>query len=1398
MKKISFLLFAVLSFSIMSFSAPALAADLNLSGTLLGRYYSDGSITADSNSVVEADSSATLVAQSGVVLGPDFRVEAGGIFLAKIGDYQADTDGDQLPDWWESTFFGNLMEDRNGDYDNDGASNYLEYAFGSDPTDESDLPPSGSSYEDADYGFLQDEAEGGGGLFAGGIRLLNGNVIEAREDLSFSSPHSFGLSFEAYYNSRSTVVGSLGHGWSHTYEVTLTPSVPMGYVSLLKIVDATGRASYLEKRAEDSYEGAFGELTTVKAEGGGYVWYRLDGARYGFSSAGRLEWIDDEKGNRLSLSYNGQGRLETVTDTASGRVLTFNYLANGLLENIHGPVIPDMVSDGIWVSYGYDINQNLTSVTYADASGYNYLYEDPNDIHNLTEKQDISEHTLNTWGYDASDRVETSFTIDGKGVSIVRKRVTEMQGTPCAPYASSNAVSWRYDERMRLSRVQYGGGTVNEYQDYDERGNARTVKLAVGSAEERVITYTFHPEINVPLTRTEASVLQAGGYKVTIWDYDNDYDDQENENPTGLLSRIVEQGYTTDSTDTIVPYEYVTTLTYNSKGQPTSVDGPLTGAADTTSFSYDDPGTGNLLSVTRPIVGTTGFDLYDDAGQVGRVTDVNGQTELFAYDGRGRLNGITHNADGGIKSIIYSAGLLDSITDEDGVKKTYSYDPTYGRLDRITDLDGNYILHTYDSQGNLVERGKYDSSDSRTSRKRWDYQQPNYPGKLWKVIKPDDTFTDYDYHDSCMVASVTDNNGQTTSYLYDSLNRLKTVTQPGSIQTSFTYDGHGNLETVVDPEGHTTSYTHDDMGRLVSTTSPDTGTVTFVYDAAGNVSQRKDAREVTVSFSHDLLNRLTGIDFPGDDEDMSFSYDQGTNGKGHRSGMTDPSGSTTFAYDSRGRLTGKTVTVDAVQYVLSRSFTRAGRLDSISYPSGRTVDYERYVNSGKIEKVTTTYASATTTLVDALSYKPFGKPVGMTTGAGGTVDNVSQDCDCLETANPGAWREKVYTYDGNGNLTSIKATNIPAYNEDFHYDALNRLATATGPYGTISYGYDKAGNRTSRTVNGQQETYVYVAGTNRIDEITGAAAISFGYDANGNVTAMGDKSFAYNYSNRLVQVQQASVTVGEYVYNGLGQRVSKTVDSGTTVFHYDFDGNIIGESLTDGTFVIEYLYLGGSRTAMVDVGSGEIYYYQNNHLGTPQLMTDESNTVVWEAKYKPFGEAEVHPSSSVENNFRFPGQYYDEETDLHYNYHRYYDPQTGRYLTPDPIGLAGGINLYPYVDNDPINASDPLGLTPTCEISCVLKGTGAIFIETHLTTAINAAVSWVGYKIPMSLAMNVTATAAVTGISGGRTYIGAEKLAHKISDPITECVNECREKDYKDYIDSLSDSFWGSGTTCGE
>jgi len=138
----------------------------------------------------------------------------------------------------------------------------------------------------------------------------------------------------------------------------------------------------------------------------------------------------------------------------------------------------------------------------------------------------------------------------------------------------------------------------------------------------------------------------------------------------------------------------------------------------------------------------------------------------------------------------------------------------------------------------------------------------------------------------------------------------------------------------------------------------------------------------------------------------------------------------------------------------------------------------------------------------------------------------------------------------------------------------------------------------------------------------------------------------------------------------------------------------------------EYVYLGDQLLAMIRPGES-VYYFHNDHLGTPQVLTDDSQAIAWKAVYTPFGDA-VPSIQTVENPFRFPGQYYDPETGLHYNYFRYYNPQTGRYITPDPIGLEGGINLFVYTENNPAAFVDPLGLWHGYS---GVKGLGLLFLE---------------------------------------------------------------------------------------
>jgi RHS repeat-associated protein len=196
---------------------------------------------------------------------------------------------------------------------------------------------------------------------------------------------------------------------------------------------------------------------------------------------------------------------------------------------------------------------------------------------------------------------------------------------------------------------------------------------------------------------------------------------------------------------------------------------------------------------------------------------------------------------------------------------------------------------------------------------------------------------------------------------------------------------------------------------------------------------------------------------------------------------------------------------------------------------------------------------------------------------------------------------------------------------------------------------------------------------------------------NGNITSDGRHTYQYNEQNQLHRVLDGQTVLGEYTYNAKGQRVKK-VAGGTTIYHYDLMGNLIQETDGSGNIISSYVYAGTHSIAKVE-SSGAIYYYHNDHLGTPLAMTDATGAIVWKAAYNPFGKAEVDQSSTITNNFRFPGQYYDSESGLHYNWYRYYDPGTGRYVTADLIGIQEGENhLYWYVKNNPVNYTDLLGL----------------------------------------------------------------------------------------------------------
>jgi RHS repeat-associated protein len=387
-------------------------------------------------------------------------------------------------------------------------------------------------------------------------------------------------------------------------------------------------------------------------------------------------------------------------------------------------------------------------------------------------------------------------------------------------------------------------------------------------------------------------------------------------------------------------------------------------------------------------------------------------------------------------------------------------------------------------------------------------------------------------------------------------------------------------------------------------------------------------------------------------------------------------------------------------------------------------------------------------------------------------------------------------------LNWIKAVIDANSSTTYAYDPLYRLTQASGPWGSIQYNYDPVGNRTVESADAGVTNYTYDA--NKLISSTGIKPFTFGYDNNGNTISENQRQYIYNQNQRLIKVTDTGTTVlGEYVYNGNGQRVKKVASGKTTYFIYDQSGNLIEEADENGEVISDYIYLGGTPIARVDewwegiqtpqaptgvkVTPGdrqltvswnaspeqvdgykvywgtqsrdyrntadagkatsytiteltngvsyyiavtayadlkETYYFHTDHLGTPIMMTDKNQNIVWNGELLPFGEP-YSITGTIKNNLRFPGQYYDAETGLYQNGFRDYKAEVGRYIQFDPIlHPANGppqccgcgkvqnipifsfealletpqaLNSFVYVQNRPAFLTDVTGLGPNTE-----------------------------------------------------------------------------------------------------
>ncbi|BBO91770.1 hypothetical protein DSCOOX_49500 [Desulfosarcina ovata subsp. ovata] len=951
-----------------------------------------------------------------------------------------------------------------------------------------------------------------------------------------------------------------------------------------------------------------------------------------FSSA--LSSIEDPEGRMIRLAYDENGDLRVYADDTIEKTFSYDY---------------DKTKKQYYVSIGYP--SGMVKEVWYDASG-------------LTRRVDINGRTVK------------QITKDGRQYSVADE--------------NDRTTRYTYDEWNNLVEIVYPDGSVveNEYLTDIKRISRKVDELGN-------ITRFEYNDANLLERKIEAS--DTDDERITEYTYDDD----------GNLLTITRlaDGNTALSQ---------TVMTYDEWGNLTSVTDPENGVTRFTShdimgnvlekigargktWAYTYNVKGNLKTVTDPL-GNVTEHFYDDVGNRIRTVDAEGRETTYTYDNHDNLvRAVDH--EGHASKFAYNANdKLIQQTDAEGKVLLYEYD-NEGRLTATIDGHGDEIDMTYDdatSTGCASCSGATGSLPSHTIYPTFEtsYTYDRRNRKTVETVHKDastEYATRFTYDEAGNLVSRTDKAGRTTYYAYDALNRLIKVTDPASGETAYTYDDRDNLIRLTDAENQTTRFEYDAANRLIREIRPLGGETRYDYDAAGNLIEKIDAKNQKAEYAYDDAGRLEEIRYYAASSDVeptktvTFSYDKVGNLTGYDDGTT----LAVYAYDTLYRKTGERLDYGAFSLQNAYTYYDNGLKETYTGPDAVTYGY-LYDANNQLAAVQIPNAGYVT-----VSGYHWTRPADMLLPGGGTIDLDYDELLRLEqitTTDPAAnpVLKYAYTYDNMDNITA-KATEHGDY--EYGYDALYRLIDVVNPVrDDEAFTYDGVGNRLTSADTSTEWGY------NENNELTGYDDVTFDYDLNGNMIEKNAggvvTKFFYNLEDRLERVEDGSGNViASYYYDPFGRRLWKDVGGTRTCFHYSDEG-LEGEYDATGTVIKTYGWKPGSTWStdplFMKIGT-EYYYYHNDHLGMPQKMTSVSGAVVWRATYSSFGQASID-TEVVENNLRFPGQYYDAETGLHYNYHRYYDPATGRYLTADPIGLEGGINIFAYTSNNPVNLIDPFGL----------------------------------------------------------------------------------------------------------
>jgi RHS repeat-associated protein len=888
--------------------------------------------------------------------------------------------------------------------------------------------------------------------------------------------------------------------------------------------------------------------------------------------------------------------------------------------------------------FGIGTNHNYSYVLAITAAEIDLLMPDGNSIPFALQPDGTFQNTTNP------AFIGTVVSSPSAGIYALRwkdGRVYQFQYVPSRVAAYLTSMTDANGNKTTL--VGLGGSPQLISQVIDPAGRALNITYGSGGLISgitdpigRSVQYTYNPQVMLA-TVTDP----AGG--VTSYGYDSQNNLTSITDPRGITflqntydsnGRVIKQ-VAADGGVTTFSYALLNPAISTSSVDTTSVTDPL---GNTTVYHFNPQAA--LLDVTDALGQKTVYNVDSTTNQTLSVTDPLGRTTAFTYDSVGNVTSFTRLALPPGSSVLGGG--------QGPVTTTFTYDPVFNKISSVTDSSGNKTQLQYDAAaGNLLSvldplnhstTFGYDNfgevvlaTDPLHNSSHFAYAN----GDLVGVTDPLGRTTTRTTDGIGRMTVFTNSSGRTTQYQYNTLDQITQITDAAGNQTSYDFDLNGNLISFSDPNQHVTRFVYDLVDRLVGRTDPLGRSESFQYDQNGNPIQFTDRRGKIASYTYDPLNRRIKSTFGPGESSTLYSYDAANRLVQIVDSIT---GTISRAFDGLDHLTSETTRTGGISY----TYDAIGRRASMNTSGQMPVNYS-YDNADRLLQIVQGSSVVNAAYDDAGRRTLLTSPNGIATS---------------------------YTYDSASQLTTI-----------------NYQLGATS-LGNLTYTYDLDGRRTSlggslaRTGLPQAMSL----GTyNSANELTQWGNQTLSYDLNGNLISDGSNTYLWNARNQLVSITGAAST--SFQYDPFGKRVKKAF--GTSSIDYLYDGLSPVQEFT-----------GGVSTAANMTGLALNEYFQRNDqsgsagiltdaLGSTLALTGPSGNVLAQYTYEPFGNASVTGSRTTP--YQFTGQENDG-TGLYFYRARYYNPTFSRFISEDPVGLAGGINPYAYAHNDPLNLVDPLGL----------------------------------------------------------------------------------------------------------